>query len=96
MPMTVSELEVEMILRLLSALGAGALIGYERSFHGRTAGLRTHVLVCLASAVLMLVTVYEAEWVRTGADEMRLDPTRQYSTYEKELRAGDDVSTQAI
>ena len=66
---------IEMLLRLLAAVGAGACIGYERSFHGRPAGLRTHVLVCLASAVLMLVTVYEAHWVRTSGEE-RLDPTR--------------------
>jgi len=66
---------LEMLLRLLAALGAGAVIGYERSFHGRPAGLRTHVLVCMASAVLMLVTVYEAQWVRTSV-EARLDPTR--------------------
>jgi putative Mg2+ transporter-C (MgtC) family protein len=74
--MDISEQDIEMIVRLLAAVGAGSLIGYERAFHGRPAGLRTHVLVCLASAVLMLVTVYEAEWVRTGAEEMRLDPTR--------------------
>jgi putative Mg2+ transporter-C (MgtC) family protein len=66
---------LEMLVRLLAALAAGALIGYERSFHGRPAGLRTHVLVCLASSVLMLVTVYEDYWVRTPG-ESRLDPTR--------------------
>jgi putative Mg2+ transporter-C (MgtC) family protein len=65
----------EMMLRLVAALAAGACIGYERSFHGRPAGLRTHVLVCLASSVLMLVTVYEDQWVRI-AGEARLDPTR--------------------
>jgi putative Mg2+ transporter-C (MgtC) family protein len=67
--------DIEMLVRLLAALTAGAFIGYERSFHGRPAGLRTHVLVCLASAVLMLVTVYEDHWVRTPG-ESRLDPTR--------------------
>jgi putative Mg2+ transporter-C (MgtC) family protein len=66
---------LEMLLRLLAAVAAGAVIGYERSFHGRPAGLRTHVLVCMASAVLMLVTVYEDHWVRI-AGEARLDPTR--------------------
>jgi putative Mg2+ transporter-C (MgtC) family protein len=66
---------LEMLWRLLAAVGAGACIGYERSFHGRPAGLRTHVLVCLASSVLMLVTVYEAHWVRISGEE-RLDPTR--------------------
>jgi putative Mg2+ transporter-C (MgtC) family protein len=67
--------EVQMMVRLLAALAAGAMIGYERSFHGRPAGLRTHVLVCLASSLLMLVTVYEDHWVRTPG-ESRLDPTR--------------------
>ncbi len=66
---------LDMLLRLLAAVGAGACIGYERSFHGRPAGLRTHVLVCLASSVLMLVTVYEDQWVHLVGDS-RLDPTR--------------------
>jgi putative Mg2+ transporter-C (MgtC) family protein len=68
--------EIQMLLRLVAALISGALIGYERSFHGRPAGLRTHVLVCLASSLLMLVTVYEMHWVKTGPGEIRLDPTR--------------------
>jgi putative Mg2+ transporter-C (MgtC) family protein len=68
--------DLEMLLRLVAALVSGALIGYERSFHGRPAGLRTHVLVCLASSLLMLVTVYEMHWVKTGPAEIRLDPTR--------------------
>jgi putative Mg2+ transporter-C (MgtC) family protein len=66
---------LQMLYRLLAAVAAGTCIGYERSFHGRPAGLRTHVLVCLASAVLMLVTVYEDHWVRS-VGEARLDPTR--------------------
>ena len=73
--MAFSDHDLEMIVRLLAALVAGACIGYERSFHGRPAGLRTHVLVCLASSLLMLVTVYEDQWVRTTG-EARLDPTR--------------------
>src|SRR3982750_759232 len=65
----------EMAVRILVALVAGALIGYERSYRGRPAGFRTHALVCMASSMLMLVTVYEAHWVRT-VGEARLDPTR--------------------
>jgi len=68
--------DLEMVLRLLAALLAGAMIGYERSYHGRPAGFRTHALVCMASSVLMLVTVYEAQWVRAAAESIRLDPTR--------------------
>jgi len=65
-----------MALRLLAALVAGAMIGYERSYHGRPAGFRTHSLVCTASCLLMLVTVYEAHWVRGGSDLVQIDPTR--------------------
>lgn len=74
MPMTPDDLE--MLLRLVAALVAGALIGYERSYHGRPAGFRTHALVCTASSLLMLVTVYEAHWVRGAVESIRLDPTR--------------------
>jgi putative Mg2+ transporter-C (MgtC) family protein len=68
--------QVEIVGRLCAALAAGAAIGFERSFHGRPAGLRTHSLVCLASAMLMLVTVYQAQWFPHGAETVRVDPTR--------------------
>ena len=67
---------MEIVARLAAALVAGAAIGFERSFHGRPAGLRTHSLVCLASAMLMLVTVYQAHWFPQGGDTVRIDPTR--------------------
>ncbi len=62
---------------LLTAVLAGTLIGFERSYHGRPAGFRTHTLVCLASSLLMLVPVYQQQWFPGGmADTVRLDPTR--------------------
>jgi putative Mg2+ transporter-C (MgtC) family protein len=66
----------EMAIRILVALTAGALIGYERSYRGRPAGFRTHALVCMASSMLMLITVYEAHWVRATDESVHLDPTR--------------------
>jgi putative Mg2+ transporter-C (MgtC) family protein len=68
--------EFEILGRVLAALAAGALIGYERSFHGRPAGFRTHALVCTASSVLMLVTVYESHWMSIAAGRVQIDPTR--------------------
>jgi putative Mg2+ transporter-C (MgtC) family protein len=65
-----------MVVRMLAAVVAGGLIGFERNYHGRPAGFRTHTLVCTASAVLMLVTVYEAHWMPKGAALVQLDPTR--------------------
>jgi putative Mg2+ transporter-C (MgtC) family protein len=68
----------EIVFRLLAALLAGGLIGLERSHRGRPAGFRTHALVCLASSLLMIVTVYETHWIqRTPAGAtLVLDPTR--------------------
>jgi putative Mg2+ transporter-C (MgtC) family protein len=62
---------------LLIALCAGGLIGFERSYHGRPAGFRTHTLVCVASSALMLVTVYQGHWFPSNyIGTVNLDPTR--------------------
>jgi putative Mg2+ transporter-C (MgtC) family protein len=69
--------ELRMLADLIAALVIGALIGLERSFHGRPAGFRTHALVCLASAALMLISVYKGAWSAMWPPEaIRIDPTR--------------------
>jgi putative Mg2+ transporter-C (MgtC) family protein len=56
---------------------AGALIGLEREYRGHPAGLRTHVLVCLAPALLMLAAVHQMDWLSdTPSDVIRIDPVR--------------------
>jgi putative Mg2+ transporter-C (MgtC) family protein len=73
----VSDEHVQIVLRLMAALAAGAIIGLERSFRGRAAGFRTHALVCVASSLLMLVTVYEHQWFSArSAARIVVDPTR--------------------
>jgi len=68
---------IEIALRLGVAVAFGGLIGLERSYHGRPAGFRTHTLVCMASALLMLVTVYESQWFVPGRlERVVVDPTR--------------------
>jgi putative Mg2+ transporter-C (MgtC) family protein len=68
---------LEIVFRLVAALAAGGIIGLERSFRGRAAGFRTHALVCLASSLLMLVTVYEHQWfVAQSGSRVVVDPTR--------------------
>jgi putative Mg2+ transporter-C (MgtC) family protein len=44
----------EMALRLALAFAAGALVGFNRTEHGRAAGLRTTILVCLAACISMI------------------------------------------
>src|SRR5919106_1773977 len=68
---------LEIVFRIIAALVAGGLIGFERSHRGRPAGFRTHALVCLASSLLMLVTIYESHWFpRDSAARVIIDPTR--------------------
>src|SRR3954470_2444512 len=65
------------VARIGAAVVIGGIIGLERSLRGRPAGFRTHALVCIASALLMLVTVYQGEWMTAVPTEaIRTDPTR--------------------
>jgi putative Mg2+ transporter-C (MgtC) family protein len=69
--------DLVIIGRVTGALVIGAMIGFERTFHGRPAGFRTHSLVCIASAILMIVTVYQNQWMTlVEHDAIRTDPTR--------------------
>lgn len=65
------------LIRLGLALLAGAIIGLERAFHGRPAGLRTHSLVCVSSSLLMLLTAFQWDLlVGAPVSTIRVDPTR--------------------
>lgn len=50
--------ETVALLRLCVALVCGACIGIEREYHKHQAGLRTFTLVCLGSALAMLVSIF--------------------------------------
>jgi len=68
---------LDISLRLMAALFIGGLIGFERGYHGRPAGVRTHALVCLSTSLLMLITVYETRWFPSVSQgRISLDPTR--------------------
>lgn len=56
--MATSEAPVwELILRLVAAGVLGGVVGYQREIHGRPAGLRTHILVCVGSALFTIASV---------------------------------------
>jgi putative Mg2+ transporter-C (MgtC) family protein len=67
---------IDIVCHLGVAAVAGGLIGFERSYHGRPAGFRTHTLVCMASSLLMLVTIYQKQWFVGDIETLRIDPTR--------------------
>ena len=68
----------DFVLPLLAAIGAGGLIGFEREWRGRSAGFRTHILVCLASALLMEAAVSQGAWRfdALAGTQIVSDPTR--------------------
>ena len=47
---------VDLLIRILVGSCLGGIIGYERDRHGRPAGLRTHMIVALASATFMVIS----------------------------------------
>jgi len=64
------------VIRLLVAAALGAAIGLEREHHGRSAGLRTQLLVALGSATAMVVSLYFAAVFGPAGGAVRVDPAR--------------------
>ena len=65
----------EFVLRLLAATAMGAAIGFEREYHAKEAGLRTHLLVALGSCLFMILSVYGFDFM-LGRDHVSYDPSR--------------------
>ena len=72
---SVVPIEVAM-LRLMAAILLGGLIGFEREYRGKSAGLRTHMLVSLAACLFIVVGQELATLPFTGADRTQVDPLR--------------------
>ena len=64
---------VEIMLRLILAAVLGGVVGYEREHTSRPAGFRTHILVCVGSALVMVTSEFIFEKYRSAAN---LDPAR--------------------
>jgi len=64
----------EILLRLTLAVILGGMVGFEREYHNQPAGFRTHILVCVGSALIMIVSAYgfDEDFVRL----YDLDPSR--------------------
>jgi putative Mg2+ transporter-C (MgtC) family protein len=65
-----------MVLRLLLGAVIGGIIGYERQVHGRPAGFRTHILVCVACVLLMNASGYYHSLGVSEPAYLRADPGR--------------------
>lgn len=67
--------QLETVMRLLLALLLGGAIGFERQRLSWAAGLRTHMLVCIGSALIMIVSQYGFK-ESLSKDFVVLDPSR--------------------
>jgi putative Mg2+ transporter-C (MgtC) family protein len=68
----------EILFRLFLAAILGALVGFEREVHGRPAGIRTYLILCLGSALVMVLSQYLSYGMveELPADALRVDPGR--------------------
>lgn len=64
-----------MLIRLLVATALGALIGFEREYHAKEAGVRTHLLVALGACLFMILSIYGFDFM-LDRDHVSFDPSR--------------------
>lgn len=56
------EASIMILMNIVGALLLGMIVGYERSYHGRAAGMRTYGLVCMASAAVTVIVGFPQYW----------------------------------
>lgn len=66
----------EMVLRLMIAAVLGGLVGWEREVNNHPAGFRTHILVSVGSALIMLISIYAFVPFIEGDRRFLFDPAR--------------------
>ena len=72
-------IDPDAVIRLVVAVALGAAIGAERELSGQTAGLRTHIAVCVGAALFGVVSTLgfmEFKELETGNSVLRADVTR--------------------
>lgn len=62
------------VFRLVLAAVLSGMIGFEREFHGRAAGFRTHILLCIGSTFVMLTSIhiFDIYYTRVAVDPGRI------------------------
>lgn len=63
----------DVALRLLAAALLGGIVGFEREWKNQLAGFRTHIILCVGSALVMMVSIYMAA---SAPADRPVDPTR--------------------
>lgn len=63
---------VEIALKLLLAIGLGGLVGLERELSQKPAGLRTNILICLGSTMMMILSQLSLHGSNSSGETMRV------------------------
>jgi len=63
---------LKVTVRLFLSVVVGVVIGSERARHGRAAGMRTHILVCMGSTLTSLIGIYSQKYLGNDGDMMRI------------------------
>ena len=63
---------VTVLVRIFLACLAGGILGAERGKHGRVAGMRTHILVCVGAALTILIGIFVVDVLGIGQDATRI------------------------
>ncbi|HDH05892.1 MAG TPA: MgtC/SapB family protein [Nitrospirae bacterium] len=66
----------EIIFRLMLGAFIGGIIGFEREVHGRAAGFRTQLIVCVAAVLIMIVSENYYFYLHNLDSSLRIDPAR--------------------
>lgn len=66
------EFFIKVVFRALLAVIIGIIIGSERARHGRAAGMRTHILVCLGATLTSMIGIYAQDYLLNNGDILRL------------------------
>jgi len=66
----------EIVLRLALGAVVGGIIGFERELHGRAAGFRTQLIVCVAAVLIMIVSENYYYYLHNIDSTLRIDPAR--------------------
>jgi len=68
--------ELVLVVRLLAAAALAALLGWEREYAGKPAGLRTHMLVGIGSALYTVIAELSVAEIPSSAEGFQADPIR--------------------
>lgn len=68
-------IQTEYLLRILIAAICGGAVGHERSRRSKMAGIRTHLIVCMAASLMMIISKYGFQDI-LGSTGVGLDPSR--------------------